>query len=415
MRRFYSVAAATLVIAAMSGITTPVQATNQTTTQTVSTPPPEFSACLNTLQERALGEKLSTNAVAALATLQQQQRVLDLDGKQPEFVQTFGQYLDARLTNDRIRRGRDLYSRHRDFLDQLTARYGVPGQYLVAFWGLETNYGSYLGNMPTLDSLATLACNPRRGDYFAAELLNALRVMDREALQPRQMRGSWAGAMGHTQFMPSNYLRYAVDGDGDGRVDLWGSEKDALASGANFLQHLGWEKGVRWGREVSLPGNFDYQLTGRTNSRSLTDWAALNVRNADGSALSASAIEGSILVPSGHRGPAFLVYSNFAVIMKWNRSESYALSVGLLADRVAGAGALHRSPPSDQQALARAEVQSLQAALIQRGYDVGEADGVMGPATRNAVRAFQQDVGLISDGYPDRSVLEALQREAGGI
>lgn len=408
MRIFNPVAVATLVMAGMTGMATPVLATSQTVTPETTTP--DFSACLNNLQERAREQKLSASAVATVATMEQQQRVLELDGKQPEFVQTFGQYLNARLTDDRIRRGRELYSRHRDFLNQLTTRYGVPGQYLVAFWGLETNYGSYLGNMPTLDSLATLACNPRRGSYFTEEFLTALRVMDRESLQPGQMKGSWAGAMGHTQFMPSNYLRYAVDGDGDGRIDLWGSEKDALASGANFLQHLGWEKGVRWGREVSLPDNFDYELMGRTNTRSVQDWASLDVRNADGHALPSAEINASILVPAGHRGPAFMVYDNFAVIMKWNRSESYALSVGLLADRIAGAGSLRRPPPADQQALTRAEVESLQLALNQRGYNLGEADGVMGPATRNAVRAFQRDSGLISDGYPDRSVLEALQR-----
>lgn len=414
MRIWYSVAAATLFMTGLTGMTTPVQAATQSAVQTTpaaaQSETPDFSACLNTLQERAREQKLSASAVATVATMEQQQRVLELDGKQPEFVQTFGQYLNARLTDDRIRRGRELYSRHRDFLNQLTTRYGVPGQYLVAFWGLETNYGSYLGNMPTLDSLATLACNPRRGSYFTEEFLTALRVMDRESLQPGQMKGSWAGAMGHTQFMPSNYLRYAVDGDGDGRIDLWGSEKDALASGANFLQHLGWEKGVRWGREVSLPDNFDYELMGRTNTRSVQDWASLDVRNADGHALPSAEINASILVPAGHRGPAFMVYDNFAVIMKWNRSESYALSVGLLADRIAGAGSLRRPPPADQQALTRAEVESLQLALNQRGYNLGEADGVMGPATRNAVRAFQRDSGLISDGYPDRSVLEALQR-----
>jgi membrane-bound lytic murein transglycosylase B len=403
----YSVAAATLLMAGLTGVTPPVQATAQTSVQTTA---PDFSACLNTLQERAREQKLSATTIATVATMEQQQRVLELDGKQPEFVQTFGQYLNARLTDDRIRRGRELYSRHRDFLDQLTTRYGVPGQYLVAFWGLETNYGSYLGNMPTLDSLATLACDPRRGGYFTEEFLTALRVMERESLEPRQMKGSWAGAMGHTQFMPSNYLRYAVDGDGDGNIDLWGSEKDALASGANFLQHLGWVKGIRWGREVSLSDKFDYELIGRNTKRTVRDWASLNVGNADGSTLPPAEIEGSVLVPSGHRGPAFLVYDNFSVIMKWNRSESYALSVGLLADRIAGAGSLRQPPPADQKALSRAEVEKMQLALNQLGYDLGEADGVMGPATRNAVRAFQRDAGLISDGYPDRTVLEALQR-----
>jgi len=370
----------------------------------------DFATCLAGLQDRARQQNLSPRAVRVVADMTQQQRVLELDGKQPEFVQTFGDYLKARLTPERIRRGRELYARHRPFLDQLAVRYGVPGQYLVAFWGLETNYGGYLGNMPTLDSLATLACNPRRAEFFASEFLTALRVMDREGLEPRQMRGSWAGAMGHTQFMPSNYLRYAVDGDGDGRIDLFGSEKDALASGAYFLQQLGWREGVRWGREVSLSPGFDYALTGNGNARTVSEWHALGVRAADGSALPPADLEGRILVPAGHRGPAFLVYDNFSVIMKWNRSESYALSVGLLADSIAGGAGLRQAPPADQKALSRREVEALQLALNQRGYDAGEADGVMGPATRNAVRAYQRDAGLISDGFPDQGLLQRLQR-----
>ncbi len=377
-------------------------------TSPVTATSPEFTTCLANLEERARGQNLSNRAVATVARMQQQQRVLELDRRQPEFVQTFGQYLDARVTEQRIRRGRELYARHRPFLDQLAARYGVPGQYLVAFWGLETNYGGYLGTMPTLDSLATLACDPRRGDYFADEFLTALRVMDRESLEPGQMRGSWAGAMGHTQFMPSNYLRFAVDGDGDGRIDLWGSEKDALASGANFLNYLGWQEGVRWGREVVLPEGFDYSHSGRGNTRTVREWGALGVRGADGGALPLADIQGSILVPAGHRGPAFLVYDNFAVIMKWNRSESYALSVGLLADRIAGGGGLRRPPPGDQQPLSRGEVERLQLALNERGYDAGEPDGVFGPATRGAVRAYQRDAGLISDGFPDRGLLDRL-------
>lgn len=411
MRMFYSIAAATLFITGCMGATPAVTASPPAhSSDSSSSLPADFTTCLANLQERASRENLSPRAVAAVTSMKQQERVLELDGSQPEFVQTFGQYLSARLSEDRIRRGRELYARHHAFLDQLTARYGISGQYLVAFWGLETNYGGYLGNMPTLDSLATLACNPRRGDYFSDEFLTALRVMDRESLEPDQMRGSWAGAMGHTQFMPSNYMRYAVDGDGDGRIDLWGSEKDALASAANFLNQLGWQEGVRWGREVSLPSGFDYGLTGRSHTRPVSEWAAQGVLTADGNALPAADIEASILVPAGHRGPAFLIYDNFAVIMKWNRSESYALSVGLLADRIAGAGALRRPPPADQQALSRNEVEHLQLALNQRGYDAGDADGVMGPATRSAVRAFQREAGLVSDGYPDRSVLEALRR-----
>jgi len=372
----------------------------------------EFQSCLAKLQQQARQQNLSAKAVTTVAAMEQQQRVLELDRKQPEFAQTFGDYLKTRVSEDRIRRGREMYTRHRTFLDQLTAQYGVPGQYLVAFWGLETNYGGYLGNMPTLDSLATLACDPRRSDFFTTEFLTALRVMDRESLEPKQMRGSWAGAVGHTQFMPSNYIRFAVDGDGDGRTDLWRSEKDALASGANFLNHLGWQEGFRWGREVILPVTFDYALAGRKNARTLKEWIGLGVRLADDTPLPATDVKGSILVPAGHRGPAFIVYDNFAIIMNWNRSESYALSVGLLADRIAGGTGLRRPPPPDQQPLARADVLRLQMVLNEKGYDAGEPDGVFGSGTRRALSAYQKDTGRISDGFPDRDVVDALLREA---
>lgn len=368
----------------------------------------QFQSCLAKLQQQARQQNLSERAVTTVAAMEQQQQVLELDRKQPEFAQTFGQYLKTRLSEDRIRKGRELYARHRPFLDQLTARYGVQGQYLVAFWGLETNYGGYLGNMPTLDSLATLACDPRRSDFFTSEFLTALRVMDRESLQASQMRGSWAGAMGHTQFMPSNYIRYAVDGNGDGRADLWGSEMDALASAANFLSHLGWQPGFRWGREVILPQGFDYSLSGRSNPRYLSQWSSLGVRLADGTSLPATDVRASILVPAGHRGPAFVVYDNFAIIMDWNRSESYALSVGLLADRIAGGGGLRRPPPADQQPLSRNEVERMQMALNQRGYDAGEPDGVFGSGTRRALSAYQKATGRISDGFPDRDVVDSL-------
>jgi len=369
---------------------------------------PDFMSCLSNLQHKAREQNLSPRSVDIVAAMSRQQRVLELDRKQPEFGQTFAQYLNARVTPERVRRGRELYNRHRTFLDQLTQKYGVPGQYLLAFWGLETNYGGYLGNMPTLDSLATLACDSRRSDFFTSEFLTALRVMERDGLEPQQMRGSWAGAMGHTQFMPSNYLRFAVDGDGDGRIDLWGSEQDALASGANFLRYLGWQDGIRWGREVRLPGGFDYSVTGESGARTLAQWGQLGVRGADGSALPATDIKARLLVPAGHRGPAFLLYENFSVIMKWNRSESYALSVGILADRIAGGGGLRQMPPANQTALNRRQVEDLQVALNQRGYHAGEPDGVFGPATRAALGAYQRDTGRISDGFPDREVVESL-------
>ncbi len=370
---------------------------------------PSFEVCVASFQEQARQESISEWVIEdVIANFQPQQRVIELDKSQPEFVQTFAHYLNLRVSDDRIAKGRALYQQNRAFLNELTRVYGIPGQYLVAFWGLETNFGSYLGNMPTLDSLATLACDPRRSNFFTTELMTALKLLERESLSPEEMRGSWAGAMGHTQFMPSSYWRYAVDGDGDGQINLWASERDALASGANFLSALGWKRDERWGREVLLPRDFPYVEAGLNNSAPLAHWASLGVQKADQSSLPRVDMKGSVLVPSGHAGPAFLVYDNFSVIMKWNRSESYAISVGYLADRIAGAGSLENPPPVDQVALNREQLKALQESLIERGYEPGAADGIMGSATRSALSAFQQDVGLIADGFPNRESLQEL-------
>ena len=368
----------------------------------------EFRACLTDLQVQARDRGLAPWIVDELIpALEQQQRVIELDRKQPEFVQTFERYLNARVTEKRISRGRELYEKHHDFLDALTRQYGIPGHYLVAFWGLETNFGSYLGNTPTLDSLATLACDPRRSQFFTSELLTALELVERDGLEPDSMRGSWAGAMGHTQFMPSTYRRAAVDGNGDGRIDLYNA-KDALASGARFLQQLGWERGLRWGREVRLPEDFAYGAAGLDNPRPLAEWVDGGILRADGATLPDARLDAALLVPAGHEGPAFLVYENFHVIMGWNRSEFYALAVGHLADRIAGAGRL-ANPPPRQKALTREDVAAMQQALSAVGYDPGSSDGILGPATRRALRGFQRDAGMIADGYPDPETLTALE------
>lgn len=369
----------------------------------------DFAVCIADFQEQARQESISEWVVEdVVGNLKPISRVVELDKSQPEFVQTFAQYLNLRVSQTRIDRGRELYAKHRNFLNELTKTYGIPGQYLVAFWGLETNFGSYMGTMPTLDSLATLACDPRRSDFFTTELMTALKLLERESLDPGAMKGSWAGAMGHTQFMPSSYWRYAVDGDGDGQINLWASEKDALASGANFLSALGWKKGERWGREVSLPDTFPYLETGLNNARPISKWAELHVRRANGGALPSADIKGAVLVPAGHEGPAFLVYDNFSVIMKWNRSESYAISVGHLADRISGAAGLKNPPSLAPAALTREQIMAMQKSLITRGYNPGEPDGVMGPATRSALSSFQKDAGLIADGFPNQAALEKL-------
>jgi membrane-bound lytic murein transglycosylase B len=327
--------------------------------------------------------------------------VIALDRRQPEFTQTFAQYLQKRLTPARVDRGAYLLQQHRDLLDSLEQQHGVPGRYLVSFWGMETNFGTYLGKMPTLDSLATLACDPRRSDFFTEELYQALMLMERELLDVNEMRGSWAGAMGHTQFMPSTYQRYAIDGDGDERIDLWRSKQDALASAGNFLKQLGWQRGQDWGEEVTLPASFPYESSGLQNRQPASHWSRLGVRKATGGPLSDTDTLSAIVLPAGHTGPAFLVFPNFDVIMRWNNSESYALAVGLLANRIADLPPLVNPPSLAESALSKQAVWSIQSRLNELGYDAGEPDGVMGPNTRAALRAFQQDVGLVADGYPD--------------
>jgi membrane-bound lytic murein transglycosylase B len=376
-----------------------------------SEPAADFQGCLDGLETRAREAGVDRELLASvLPGLKPQERVISLDREQPEFVQTFPEYLSKRVTPQRVQRGRELLAEHSGYLEGLAQRYGVPAQYLVAFWGLETNYGGYLGRMPTLDSLATLACDERRSDFFAAEFVAAMQLLEREDLQPEAMQGSWAGAVGHTQFMPSSYLRYAVDGDGDGKVDLWRSERDALASGANFLRSLGWQPGLRWGREVRVTDQAAYELAlGRSDSRPLADWARVGVRRADGSALPAASVSAALILPAGHSGPAFLVYDNFEVILRWNRSESYALAVGHLADRIAGGGTL-RADIDTLPALRRADIEQAQRVLNHLGYDAGPVDGILGSGTRQALRDLQRDNALIRDGYPSPETLEVIAR-----
>lgn len=370
---------------------------------------PDFSHCVASLQQKARAEGISEPVIKdVLGQVTYRQRVIAADRHQPEFTETFAHYLDQRVTTLRVLQGRALLAQHRPLLERLTRKYGIPSQYLLAFWGMETGYGHFFGKVPILDSLATLACDPRRSDYFTGQLMDALKIVDRGDVQPGEMQGSWAGAMGNFQFMPSVFLQYAVDGDGDGRRDLWNSLPDAMASAANFLQGLGWQRGLRWGREVRLPDGFPYYKAGLNQPRSLREWEGLGVRENDGSPLPGLNIKASLLVPSGHRGPAFLVYQNFNVIMRWNQSEFYALSVGILADRIAGAAPLRTPPPADEPRLTRDRVKQLQVTLKQKGYDSGEADGIMGPTTRDAIRAFQHRQGMVADGYPSRRVLDKL-------
>lgn len=373
-----------------------------------------FAACLDELAAIARAEGISAElADGVLGGLEFQPRVIELDRAQPESRQTFAGYLRDRVTRGRVERGRELLDQHRELLDGLNREYGVPSHYLVALWGMESSFGRHTGRMPILDSLATLACDPRRSEFFRDELLTAIRLVEREALAPSAMLGSWAGAMGQTQFMPSAYFAHAVDGDGDGRIDLWRSPADALASGANYLKSLGWKRGERWGREVSVPADFAFDKSGIDQPRPLSEWAALGVRRADGAALPLADMTARLLLPMGHAGPAFVVYDNFDVLLEWNRSTLYAVAVGHLADRIAGGGALRADLPEHDTAMVTSEMAELQRRLAELGYRPGEADGILGPATRSALREFQRDRGLIVDGYPDQRTRAALAPPGG--
>lgn len=367
-----------------------------------------FLECKSRLTEQAVSEGVDrATAESVFAKLQYQPRVIELDRSQPEFVQTFPGYFSKRVTDWRVNKGKEMYAKHKDLLKQLNDKYGVPPHYLMAFWGLETNFGSYKGKMPVLDSLATLACDPRRATYFTQELLVAIKLLQRESLSQEAMVGSWAGAMGHTQFMPSAYTNYAIDGDGDGQANLWDSEVDALTSAANFLANLGWKPGFRWGREIQLPENFDYRLSGYSNRRPITEWAELGIMKADGEPLGNADIDAYVVVPAGHKGPAFLAYHNFRTIMRWNNSEFYAIAVGHLADRIAGKPPLVADLP-DLPAYSRDNIIELQKALNATGHDVGKPDGIIGPATRAGIRDYQIANDMIADGFPGLTVMASL-------
>jgi len=368
-----------------------------------------FVEWLRALESEAVGKGFDADVVRkALDGVAPIERVIELDRKQPEFTLTFGNYMDRVINDARIKRGRELLRKHRALLEEVTAKHKVQPRFLVAFWGLETNFGDYFGAFPVAGALATLAHDGRRSAFFREQLLAALDLMSRGDI-PTDMQGSWAGAMGNFQFIPTTYRDFAVDYDGDGKRDLWHTLSDGFASAANYLSRSGWDIERTWGREVHLPASFDVSLTGLKQKRKLGEWQALGVRRADGRDLPKVDLEGAVLLPAGLRGPAFIVYDNFEAILHWNRSIFYAIAVGHLADRLVGAGGLVKQPPADDVPLSRSDVMEMQQMLASRGFDVGEPDGVIGSKTRAAVRAYQRAKGLPADGYPSALILKHLR------
>ena len=339
------------------------------------------------------------------------QRVITLDKKQPEFTQTFEQYIKARVTGYHVRVGKEKLKKNKKLFDTLEKKYGVPRQYLVSFWGLETVFGKHKGKMSVLNSLATLACDERRSEFFTLELLNLFTLIETKQVSVEQLQGSWAGAMGHMQFMPTAFLKYAIDGDNDGKVDIWESEVDALTTAANYLNQIGWQAKERWGREVKLPANFAFDKVAFDQYYSLNYFKKLGVKKMNKQSLSTYDIQAELYLPSGHKGPAFLLYPNFNVIMTWNLSKSYALSVGLLANKLVGAKGIEFADKKQTKVkpYSVAQMKVLQSQLNSLGFKTGEPDGIWGPKSRQAIRSFQLQHQLIADGYPNKEVFVKIK------
>ena len=329
------------------------------------------------------------------------------DKKQPEFNQNFWSYVNKRVTQTRLNNGYDTLKQNSSLLNKTTQQYGIPAYVLVSFLGIESNYGHHTGSHNLVQSLATLAYDQRRSKFFTRELIELLKLIDKNKI-PLDAKGSWAGAMGAVQFMPTSVQAYGVDANKDGKIDLWNDKQDIYASAANFLKNNGWAKGEKWGREASIPKNFDYKQTGLGINKSVNDWAKLGVLRANRNRLPNSNMKASLIVPMGHRGPAFLVYRNFDVIMDWNHSILYAISVGYLADRINGSGKLI-TKPIDEPLLSKDNVLTIQQTLNLLGYNTGVPDGMAGPKTRSATRQFQSDIGLVADGYVGYELFQQLQ------
>ena len=370
---------------------------------------PNFADWLQVLRKEARDRGISEATLEKIDAIQPLERVLELDNSQPEFVQTFTRYLDLRVTPNQILRGQTLLRQHGVLLEKVRRRYGVQPHYLMAFWAIESNYGRATGGFSVLEALATLAFDPRRASFFRGQLLTALQIIDDGHIQAERMSGSWAGAMGQLQFMPNIFYRYGIDGDEDGRIDIWNSLPDIFYSAANFLSESGWRGDERWGREVILPVNFDYSLTGSEIRMSLERWRNLGVTLVNGDPIpTATGMEGSVILPAGAQGPAFLGYKNFRATMTYNPSTFYALTVGHLADRFVGGEGISRMP-DNEQAMSVAEIKMLQETLNSNGFSSGEPDGRVGRQTRAAIRAYQKTQSLPEDGYASRALLEALQ------
>ena len=377
-------------------------------TQISATSQPGFERWLQGFRKRALAQGIRAQVFdAAFRGVTYDASIIARDRNQSEFTKQIWEYLDSAVSNARVKNGRASVAKHTAVLSRIEAKYGVEKEIVAAIWGLETSYGAFFGDTNTIQALATLAYDPRRSAFFEQQTLDALRIL--QAGDISKLQGSWAGAMGHTQFMPTSYIAHAQDFNRDGRRDIWGKDPtDALASTAAYLQHNGWKKGQPWGIEVILPKGFDYANSTERVKKPVSYWNRQGVRLVNGKQIPNHG-RSSILLPAGHRGAAFVIFDNFQVLETYNTADAYVIGVGHLADRIAGAGAIRGNWPRGDKPLSFTEKKEMQKRLLAKGFDPAGLDGIIGPRTIAAVQAFQASVGMVPDGYVSKEVLGRLR------
>ena len=379
-------------------------------------PQNHFQSCLANLRSQAIAKGVSGSSYDRYTqNLSPDYSVIERLNYQPEFSTPIWDYLSGLVDDERVQLGQQKLVQHREVLNRVAAAYGVPAETVVAVWGVESNFGAISGRYPLLQALGTLSCEGRRQSYFRGEFFTTMRLLQRGDVTESQLKGSWAGAFGHTQFMPSTYDELAVDFDGDGRRDLVSSIPDALASTANFLKRRGWQTGQPWGFEVNVPAGMSLSGEGRRNKKSLSSWVNRGLTRADGSALIQGNLSGSsqagLMAPAGANGPVFLVFRNFDAIYSYNAAESYALAIAHLSDRLMGQSAFRTAWPTDDAGTSRAERREIQRFLLNRGYDIGDVDGLIGDKTRQAIRQEQIRLGLSPTGRAGQQILRAFRNE----
>lgn len=369
-----------------------------------------FQHCLQSLYPAAAKRGVSrANYDTFTRNLTPDLRIMDLVDAQPEFTRSFWDYLDTLVGDERIARGREVLAANRATFDAMERQYGVDRYVIAAIWGIESKYSTMMGERSVVRSTATLACVGRRQDYFRNELLAALELLQRGDVHPDRMKGSWAGAFGPTQFMPTVYKNYAVDADGDGHRDMTASVPDLLFSTANYFKKHGWESGQTWGYEVVVPRNFNFMMADRSKVLTIGEWEQLGIRRAGDKPFPRGTDRAFLMVPAGSQGPGFLMLNNFRVIMRYNPAEAYALAIGHLSDRLRGGQPLIQPWPRHERVLSRDERREMQELLARRGFNIGEPNGNLGPKTRAAIRDFQARAGLVPDGFPTATVLAKLR------